>query len=233
MLCPSLLPCAAVLIAGGLAAQTTWIVDVDGGPGSQFATITEALDAARCGDSILVRPGIYNEGTLTTWPTTDKGLRLVADPGVTITGLPLGRFTVSGLPAGKTFSMRGFDFSPVGIFQATDNDGLVHLEDLGLSTSLTSPATLFIDDCAQITLTDVQAIGYNTVQRSTAASSSPTVDSASSPTRSRPKRWRSPTLRSRSWAGSSAVAPTVRSARRGRGSRCSAASFGSPARPPP
>jgi hypothetical protein len=65
---------AGVGIAGArlLAADESIVVDQSGG--GDFSTITEAVAAARDGDSILVRPGIYAEAI-----TIDKDLRLEGD----------------------------------------------------------------------------------------------------------------------------------------------------------
>jgi len=42
------------------SAADTLVVDVDGGPGSDFTAIKDAVDAAADGDTVLVRPGTYS-----------------------------------------------------------------------------------------------------------------------------------------------------------------------------
>jgi nitrous oxidase accessory protein len=73
------------------------------GPGEPFARIADALAAARDGDRVRVRPGVYREGTLVVdravvlfgegWPVLDGGeggdiVRVQAD-GVTVRGFVL------------------------------------------------------------------------------------------------------------------------------------------------
>ena len=71
----------ACALTTALAAQTTFVVDANNGPGTNFLEITDAIAAAQAGDRVLVRAGTYDVFTL------DKGLDIVADPGVTVTDL--------------------------------------------------------------------------------------------------------------------------------------------------
>lgn len=59
-------------------AADTIVVDDDGGPGVDFTNLPPAIAAADPGDLIVVRAGSY------TWITLDKGLRILAEPGVTL-----------------------------------------------------------------------------------------------------------------------------------------------------
>jgi nitrous oxidase accessory protein len=58
MILPFLLSLAVLLLAGGVRAQTVHTVDPDG------LTLSEALERARPGDRLIVRPGVYREPTL-------------------------------------------------------------------------------------------------------------------------------------------------------------------------
>ncbi|MCA8968338.1 MAG: hypothetical protein KDC95_01090 [Planctomycetes bacterium] len=95
-----------IALSSAAFAQSTWVVDAANGGGSQFTDIQSAIQAANHGDLILVRAGLYNGPVLCS-----KGVRLVAAPGVrlvngTTSGVTL---QVSGVPAGKNFSMTGFE----------------------------------------------------------------------------------------------------------------------------
>src|SRR5690606_2357026 len=89
----------ALLVAGALAAQSTWIVDQSGA--GHFTTLAQAYAAASPGDIVVVR-SVYYFGPA------------VASIGVTVLCEAYVRFDVSfaefgvrGLPAGQTFAMRG------------------------------------------------------------------------------------------------------------------------------
>lgn len=154
----------ACLLVAAAPAQTNWVVDSEGGPGSNFRSIVAALDAAAHGDIILVRAGTYSETTTRAWPTTGKGVTLVGEPGTVLSGDPSARFTVRGLPAGRTFAMRGFGFSRAGVLEIEGCDGLVHVEDINLYSGNSNPASrLIIKDSAQVCVSRVSVTGYNTV----------------------------------------------------------------------
>ena len=58
----------ALCAASSLSAQRTWVVDSARGPGFDFADLQPAFNAARHGDTVIVRKGLYAPAT------TNKGL---------------------------------------------------------------------------------------------------------------------------------------------------------------
>ena len=89
-------PLAWALLFGiaPLVAQTTWVVDATGGPGT-LPTLAAAEAQASPGDTIVVRPTAVYDFTL----TTAKGLAILgAGPGSTAFQ---GRLSVVGLPAAQ------------------------------------------------------------------------------------------------------------------------------------
>lgn len=150
-------PLAWVLLFGiaPLVAQTTWVVDATGGPGT-LPTLAAAEAQASPGDTIVVRPTAVYDFTL----TTAKGLAILgAGPGSTAFQ---GRLTVVGLPAAQRFAMRGFigqQAAPVGALSIVQCAGPVVLDNLTLqgpsSGSGTGLAALAIQDSAQVSVHNV------------------------------------------------------------------------------
>ncbi len=137
------------LIAGMLPAQTTWIVDDSGG--AQFRDIAPAVNAANAGDTIIVRPGVYNGFAVL------KGLRVLADPGAFVGARLASTIEVLNIPAGQTVLIRGLSvskgsFSPKPIW-IHDNRGHVHLE------GITSPSKFLIERSQQLSLYKVSTVG--------------------------------------------------------------------------
>ena len=103
---------ALALLSLVAPAQSTIIVDINNGPGTNFTAIQPAIDAAAPGDVIVVRTGAYQAFTLT------KGVALVAEQFTSADGASV----VRNVPAGETASF-------VNIFLGTlsirDCDGLV------------------------------------------------------------------------------------------------------------
>jgi len=150
---------AAWLVTDG-AAQRTWVVDDAGGMGSDFKELQPAFNAAKPGDTILVRKGSY------TPATTNKGVQLLGVDGVRFKTLlfpPQNEcLIVRGLPAGQTFVMKGFGINdnPVGrtVLLFEQNKGRVHLESLRVDSfglfiqaQFTRPV-LFVRDCEQVSV---------------------------------------------------------------------------------
>lgn len=136
----------AVLAATPARAQgATLIVDASNGPGTDFTDLPAAVQSAVPGATIEVRPGQY------TGFVTDKGVRIVGQPGVSITrvatggsGLQRTTFRVEGMPAGQTFSMRDVQVDILGpVPHLVDNGGPVILERIDMRI-------LIIEDCEHV-----------------------------------------------------------------------------------
>lgn len=125
-----------LLFADLAAAQTTWIVDANNGPGAHFTDLPPAVAAAAPGDVVVVR---YVDPLVTAYtaPNIAKGLTLVAT-GADRPGLA-GMFTIGGVPAGEHVVVRGFRLAPFVTGAGTTgncflrvwfNDGSVHFQDV-------------------------------------------------------------------------------------------------------
>jgi hypothetical protein len=75
---------------------------VDRNGGCSFVDIQSAILAAQPGDTILVRAGEYEGFGL------DKGVQVLGDPGVVLTGTRGASVSVSSVPLGQTEVVRGF-----------------------------------------------------------------------------------------------------------------------------
>ena len=94
---------ALPLLVPPVAAQQVLVVDIAGGPGSQFTQIGPAVQAAEPGATILVRPGVYSNQIRITKPVRIFGVpRQVVLRGT-------GDFTISGIGAGESVLLRGID----------------------------------------------------------------------------------------------------------------------------
>lgn len=123
----------ASLLLAQLAAQSTWIVDRQGGAGSHFTAIQPAVDAAASGDTIVVRTAAYDERVL----VQGKALNLV---GIDAAIVSAASFTeplleIRAVPAGQRGSVRGFTFThisgaPGDALRLADNRGSLWLENL-------------------------------------------------------------------------------------------------------
>src|SRR5687768_7090441 len=84
-------------LAAPLAAQRTWIVDANNGPGTDFVGLQICVDTAADGDTILVRAGNYSA-------SISKGVTII---GITGPGSSPGvDLKVVNLPAGKTCALK-------------------------------------------------------------------------------------------------------------------------------
>lgn len=157
-----LMALVAAALAGGLAAQArTWVVDAGGG--GDFTDLAPALAAARDGDVIRIRPGLYNGGS------TSKALTIVGDAGARVrtTTAFFGRaLQIKGLPRGRTFVLagitaeRGTTYSPGIFLSIEDCKGHVHVDRLVADllqlsfNSATSHVAVFVSSSDHVTLQD-------------------------------------------------------------------------------
>jgi len=143
---------AALLVASPIAAQTTWIVDAARGPGYTFADLPGAEAAAKDGDLILVRRGVYSP------ITTSKGLTIVGE----IAGIrmpPNTTFTVRNLRAGSRFVLGGsFLFIdgngvPIGPTMLLENNkGQVNLSNVQINPGRNRATSCHIKACVAVSL---------------------------------------------------------------------------------
>lgn len=125
----------------GVAAQRTWIIDWNNGPGADFTDLPPAVAAAAPGDTIRARRGGY------TGTVIDKPLRIY---GEYPTSIYSGRLSVVGLPAGTSVVLRGIHL--IEGFRFLDNAGSVHVES-GWEGSDRYADRGLIRDCALVTFT--------------------------------------------------------------------------------
>lgn len=118
------------------AAQSTFIVDDDGGPGANFTTITQAVAAASNGDRIVVYDGTYSGFVLS------EGVTILAQ------GLPriVSSVSVSSVPAGQTAVISGFrlEFSG-GQLSVTQCEGTVVVDQCRVSGSSPFGVSTLVD----------------------------------------------------------------------------------------
>jgi len=124
---------ALALSAAPVAAQTTWLVDDDGGPGVHFTGIAAALAVAGPFDLIDVRAGQYGPFSVV------RPARILGAPGASVTGTS----TVVGLPAGTWSFIAELALERL---QAFSLDGTLVLDGLTLSGNGTALSFGSCDD---------------------------------------------------------------------------------------
>jgi hypothetical protein len=117
-------------LLGPLSPQgNVHVVDVSGGPGSDFTSIAAAVDAAAGGDVVLVRAGDYApdpfDDVADGIDLHGKGLTVVAEPG---SAVRIGRMEVSGLPAGQFALLQGLRATPAEFTRLESNQGQLWIE---------------------------------------------------------------------------------------------------------
>ena len=150
---------SALTLSSTLAAQKTWIVDQARGSGYDFVTIQQAVNAAKPGDTVLVRTGSYQGFDIS------KGLRIVGEGRVLVT--PRSRFSYAiwarRVPAGQVLSCAKLVttgavwFQAITQIQVQDCAGLVTLEHMrttGASTAFSTIGSHAINatNCKAVTL---------------------------------------------------------------------------------
>ena len=164
---------AVVFVLGltsALAAQTTWIVDGNSGPGSQFTKIQDAIDAAAAGDVILVRevPYAYSEGL-----TVNKGVAILGQPRFRMEGQVFRGVTaaveVRDIPPGQTFVLANAEVKiEIGDgVRIVDAQGAVHLQEVDVRARRLGYEGVEVHSSPDVTLTDcvVGAVGSPSFDR--------------------------------------------------------------------
>jgi hypothetical protein len=128
-------------LSSGLAsAQTTYVVDDDGGFGVDFTDIDSALAVAGSVDVIEVRAGVYAPFTMTS-PT-----RLLGDPGARVNA----ESRIVGVAAGAWTVVAGLEMDQLHI---EDTPGTVILDDINL---LLNRSSLVVENSADVRGRDVR-----------------------------------------------------------------------------
>ncbi len=153
------------LVAAPLCAGTIWIVDVNGGPGSDLLQIQDAVDIAVGGDTILVRSGTYLPFTIDAKP-----LVVSADVGAEVLFFSSNPISfVKNIPAGQRVVLSGLGpapaILPAAVVRLEQNDGAVWLQDChlrGMAQGLFGEpdiAGLSISECANVMVSDCTIAG--------------------------------------------------------------------------
>jgi len=160
-----LLLCAYFLTATAFA-QGVLVVDDDPGPGVDFNSIQDAINAAAPSEIVLVRAGSYSESLL----VDGKSLVVQAEPGVEFSSFT--SILVRNLGPGDEVVLRGLEVDATTnnqneILQLRDNAGDVWVEDCTFIGSVlaffSTPDTVVIDDCANVVLSTSTVIGGTAV----------------------------------------------------------------------
>jgi hypothetical protein len=146
----------------------TWIVDANNGPGTDFTDIQPAIGAAREGDTVLVRAGVYTHVTI-----LGRGVNVVGVPGsrpsirrARNSSWPIVRpvFEIASLSSAQSVTLRNLSITTDdwqrGIV-AHDCAGRVHLHDVVIS-DVSSGDVLGgseIDSCRLVTIVDSNLAG--------------------------------------------------------------------------
>ncbi len=133
---------ALLTVSAATSAQTTWVVDDDGGVGVDFTDIQAAIDSAAPADLVVVRDGTYAGFTL------DFGLRIVADTGhapeVGGPGIDIGT-----VPANQYVVLSGIDVEQAALY-VHDNTGSVLLDDGTFRGAVGLSELVLVDNAAVV-----------------------------------------------------------------------------------
>lgn len=149
------------------AAQTTWIVDDDGGTGVHFSDVQSALFAAAPGDLILVADGEYDGFVVR------RSVRLLAESGARVTSRVQVLLVSGPLPV----VLAGFSLQKLELLACASTVALVDLE-LGDDLTLTSCADvrgLDLSSAAAGILADVRTSRLELVRSTLVGRAAPNV----------------------------------------------------------
>jgi hypothetical protein len=165
-----------LLTAAGAAQGATWVVDAANGPGTHFTELQAALAAAQVsdGDRLLVRAGTYGRCV------TSKGVTVLGEAGARIVtqGVSIPALRVTGLPAGRTFTLDRLAIAHDPFFgdgvTLQGNQGRVCLDDVVVQGNAAFPSTrqrfpsLSVHGCDFVTVDESALLGGAGVEASTA-----------------------------------------------------------------
>ena len=120
------LPSLALACLAFPLQASTWIVDVNSGPGTNFTQISAAVAAAAPGDTLLVRPGQYANFVL------DKPLAIVGQGTAPTNEALCTGATIHDLPPNTTTCIANLYFNGFGFggLQLASNAGALMLDDV-------------------------------------------------------------------------------------------------------
>jgi hypothetical protein len=143
-----------ICFAGGVSAQTIWIVDINNGPGTHFTNVAPAVAAAASGDIIIVRPGAY-EGAF----STSKGLTILAEsePFQIFTNGAGPVVQISNLPAQSAFVLADANVcNTTSAIRISNCLGRVHLQNVAncgiLFQFFATPVGLTVQGSSDVTV---------------------------------------------------------------------------------
>ncbi len=148
----SLCTLVTTLILCPLAGAQTYVVDAQGGPGSNFTDLPAAIAAVPDGAVLLVRAGNYSSFSI-----QQKGLTVLGDPGVTFGNVAAGSIEVRDLTAGQRVLLRGIDGHGNSAFLCTDCAGPVVFDHV--SDTLGGDVHMDVSNCAQLLLVGCSLLG--------------------------------------------------------------------------
>ncbi len=127
------------------AHASTWIVDINNGPGTSFTQISAAIAAAAAGDTLLVQPGSYANFTL------DKPLAIIGLSTQSPSTVIVGQATLLNLPAVSTTSIAHLHLQQTLSLSVLDCAGAVMLDDV------LCQGGVFVQSCADLRLRRFEA----------------------------------------------------------------------------
>ena len=101
-------PATAMFLACFGFAQGTYVIDASRGPGYDYASLTEAIEAVEAGAILRIRPGVYPSLPSQGWAyRIDKPLTILGDPngGVQLHGY----WSIADIQQGESFVLKGVE----------------------------------------------------------------------------------------------------------------------------
>ncbi|HED64470.1 MAG TPA: hypothetical protein ENJ09_02835, partial [Planctomycetes bacterium] len=128
-------------------AQSVFVVDASGGPGSTHTTISAAIAAAQDGDMVLIRDGVYPEDLV----VDGKGLRIEGDAGahVRVDNIRIENLGPNQVASVGGLSSNGLDSKSGPNILLSNNQGAVWLQ---VSSEADRGIIATIQDCDDVVL---------------------------------------------------------------------------------